>query len=81
MTKETFCTLYDVFTTMIKQEVNDQYVWNASCEMPGESSGYGLILHPECMIWGSEIAFLSSLCERLCVSLAIYPWRSEIRIW
>lgn len=81
MTKEVFCLLYDSFTSLIKQEVNGRYCWNASCAIGDDCTHYELVLHPDCMIWGSELSFLSALCERLVVSIAFFPWNGTIRIW
>lgn len=81
MTKEVFCQIYDWFTSLIEQEVDGRYCWNASCALGDDCSGFELVLHPDCMIWGSEFSLLSALCERLLVSFAFFPWDNSIRIW
>lgn len=81
MTKDVFCKVYDAFAAFIKQDVNGEYCWNASCEFDLERGDFELVLHPDCLIWSGEFAFLHTLCERMVVSCAYYPWKNAIRIW
>lgn len=81
MTKEDFCKVYDLFSSLIKQEVSGRYCWNASCALGNDCNQYELVLIPSCMIWGEELSFLSALCERLVVSMAFFPSDGSIRIW
>lgn len=71
MTKETFIQFYDVLTSLVKQEVNHEYCMNASCMMVDYCGGYCLVLRPSCLIWGGELAFMSALAERFCVSMRV----------
>lgn len=81
MTKSDFIRLYDGFESFIKQEVNGEYCWNAICSFGENLDSYELLLHPSCLVWGSEMAFLSSLADRLYISMTFKPWRSEIRFF
>lgn len=80
MTKKEFSHFYYFFTSLIKQEVNDQYVMNASCHLVDYCGGYELELHPSCLMWGSELTLLSSLCDRFAVSLEVHLYDGKIII-
>lgn len=81
MTKEKFSKVYDLFTTLVKQEVNEQYVMNASCRFIDYCGGYRLDIRPSCLMWGSELALLSALCDRLSISMEVYFDDGRISIY
>lgn len=81
MTKEMFSKFYDIFTSLIKQEVNDQYVMNASCRLVNYCGGYELELHPSCLMWGKELVLLSSLCDRFAISMEVMLCNGTISIY
>lgn len=81
MTKEKFSKFYDLFTTLNYQEVNEQYVMNASCCFVDYCGGYRLDLRPSCLMWGRELALLSSLCDRFTVSMAVCFYDGRISIY
>lgn len=81
MTKEMFVRYYDLFTSIIKQEVNETYCWNASCSFIAYCGGYSLELRPDCLLWGSELAFMQSLAERLCLSMEVALYDGLIKIY
>lgn len=81
MTKEKFSKVYDLFTSLIKQEVNDQYVMGASCRFVNYCGGYSLVLRPSCLLWGKELALLSSLCDNLAISMEVYFDEGRIIIY
>ena len=71
MTKEIFIQFYDLFATFIRQEVNGDYVMNASCLFVDYCGGYCLELHPDCLMWGSDLSFMHALAERFCLSMCV----------
>lgn len=81
MTKSDFIKFWDSFESIIKQTVNDQLCWNASCEIAQEGEGYELYLKPDCVVWGNEIAFMSALADRLYVSFVYIPWSNCFRVF
>lgn len=81
MTKEMFSKFYDLFTSLINQEVNGQYVMNASCHLVDYCGGFELVLNPSCLMWGSELALMSSLCDRLAISMEVSICNGQIRIY
>ena len=80
MTKEEFSNFYNVFTSLIKQEVNGHYSMGASCRLIDFCGGCELELHPSCLMWGSELALLSSLCDRFAVSMEVTLYNGKIII-
>ena len=81
MSKEMFVQYYDLFTSIIKQEVNDTYCMGASCGLIDYCGGYSLELRPDCLLWGSELAFMYSLAERLTLSMEVMLYDGLIRIY
>ena len=81
MTKEKFVQYYDMFASIIKQEVNGNYCMNASCGLSGVCGGYSLELRPSCLMWGSEIVFMQSLAERLSLSMVVFISEGFIQIY
>ena len=81
MTKSDFIKYWDSFESIIKQSVNDELCWNAHCEIVQGGDSYELYLKPECLVWGSEVAFLSALADRLYVSFVYIPWSNSFRIF
>lgn len=72
MTKIDFLLFYDRFTEMIKQDVNGDYCMNASAHIIDHCGGYELELHPQCLMWGEEFAFITALADRLGLSFEIH---------
>ena len=81
MTKVQFRKFYWLFTSLIKQEVNGHYVMNASCRLIDYCGGYQLELHPSCLMWGSEFVLLSSLCDKLALSMEVTLYDGKISIY
>ena len=81
MTKSDFIKYWDSFESVIKQTVNDQLCWNAYCEVVQEDYSYELWLSPDCLIWGSEMAFLSALADRLYLSFVYIPYKKAFRVF
>lgn len=81
MTKELFSKIYDLFTSLIKQEVNGQYVMNASARLIDHCGGYVLELHPQCLLWGDELVLLVALCSRFAVNCEVRMYDGMILIW
>lgn len=71
MTKDLFIQFYDLFTSLVKQEVNGEYCMNASCMMVDYCGGYCLEIRPNCLMWGSELSFMCALAERFCLSMRV----------
>lgn len=71
MTKDLFIQFYDLFTSLVKQEVNNEYCMNASCMMVDYCGGYVLEIRPDCLLWGDEVSLLASLAHKFCVSMEI----------
>ena len=72
MTKEQFIKFYDIFTQVVKQEVNGSYCMNASAGFIDYSAGYTLELHPRCLMWGEEMAMIHSLSQYFCLTFEVY---------
>ena len=72
MTKQKFSKFYRLFTILVKQEVNNEYVMCASCHFIDHCGGYELQLRPECLMWGSEFALMQALCDRLSLSFEVH---------
>lgn len=66
MTKKEFQKFYLLFTKLVKQEVCNEYCMNASAHLVDHCGGYELELHPDCLMWGSELALIESLAARFC---------------
>lgn len=81
MTKEVFCEFYPIFQYCVKQEVNGQYVMNASTRLVNFCGGYVLELHPSCLMWGKEIALMEALCDKFCLSMEITLYDGRISIY
>lgn len=81
MTKEMFCKFYRLFTSLVKQEVNDEYVMNASAHLVDYCGGYVLELHPSCLMWGKEFVLLEALCDRFALSMEITLYNGKISIY
>lgn len=81
MTKKEFIEFYDLFTKVVKQEVNGEYCLNASAGLVDYCGGYTLVLRPECILWGSELAMIQALCDRFAHSLEISMQRGSLTIW
>lgn len=81
MTKSVFIKYWDSFESVIKQTVNDELCWEAYCEITQDADSYELRLVPDCIVWGSEIAFHSALADRLYVSFVYIPWNHSFRIF
>jgi len=71
MTKNVFIQFYDVFTSLVRQNVLDDYVWNASAHLIDHCGGYELELHPDCLMFGEEIVLINSLCNRFLLAFEI----------
>lgn len=74
MTKNVFIQFYDVFTSLVKQNVLDRYVMNASAHLIEDCGGYELELHPDCLMFGDEIVLINSLCNRFLLTFEIYVY-------
>lgn len=72
MTKNEFILFYDRFKEMIKQDVNGEYCMNASAHFIDHCGGYELELHPQCLMWGEEFAFITALADRMALSFEIH---------
>lgn len=72
MTKNEFIKFYDIFTQVVKQEVNEEYCMNASAGLIDGCGGYTLELRPDCLMWGDEFAMINSLCDCFCVAFEIH---------
>ena len=72
MTKTEFQKFYHLFTVLVKQTVNEEYVMNASAHLIDYCGGYELELHPECLMWGDEMSLINSLCRRFALSFEIH---------
>ena len=81
MTKSDFIKFWNSFESIIKQEVNEHLCWNAYCEIGLEDDSYELWLKPECLVWGSEVAFLNALADRLYISFVYIPWSNSFRVF
>ena len=81
MTKSDFIKYWDSFESVIKQTVNGELCWNAHCEIVQEGESYELWLKSECLVWGSEMAFLSALADRLYVSFVYVPYKESFRVF
>lgn len=81
MTKDLFIEFYDLFTSLVKQEVNDEYCMNASCMMVDYCGGYCLEIRPNCLMWGDEMSILDALSRRLCVSMQIRMYEGVINFY
>ena len=81
MTKNVFIKFYDVFTSLVRQNVLDEYVMNASAHLIDHCGGYELELHPDCLMFGEEIVLINSLCNRfqLCFEIRVYSGTFIIR--
>ena len=80
MTKEIFIQFYDLFTSLVKQEVNDEYCMNASCMMVDYCGGYSLELRPDRLMWGSELSLMYALAERFCLQMCVRFYDGVIEI-
>lgn len=81
MTKEVFQKFYNLFTALVKQEVNGQYCLNASAHLIDHCGGYELELHPDCLMWGAEFSLINALCDKfgLAFEVRLYDGRLTIR--
>lgn len=79
MTKDVFIKFYDLFTSLVKQEVNDEYCMNASCMMVDYCGGYCLEIRPDCLMWGSEFSLMYALAERFCLQMRVRMCDGVIR--
>ena len=80
MTKEVFIKFYDIFTQVVKQDVCGEYCMNASAGIIDRCGGYTLELRPHCLMWGSEISMIHSLCQYFCLSFEIHLHRGLLII-
>lgn len=80
MTKEVFEKFYSLFTTLVKQEVNDEYIMNANCHLIDHCGGYELELHPQALMWGNEFALIEALCGRFYLSFEIRLYSGVLTI-
>lgn len=80
MTKEKFSKIYTLFTVLIKQEVNGEYVMGASAHLIGHCGGYELELHPDCLMWGDEFVALQAMCSRFGLACEVYIYEGKIII-
>lgn len=71
MTKDLFIQFYDLFTSLVKQEVNDEYCMNASCMMVDYCGGYCLEIRPDCLLWGAELSLMYALADRFCLQMRV----------
>lgn len=81
MTKNEFIEFYDVFTRLVKQEVNGQYCMNACADLVDYCGGYSLVLRPDMLLWGQEVSLINALCEKFCHTLEINMERGKLTIW
>lgn len=81
MTKSDFIKFWNSFESVIKQTVNDELCWNAYCKIVQDDESYELWLKPECLVWGSEVAFLNALADRLYISFVYIPYSSSFRVF
>lgn len=80
MTKAEFQKFYLLFTKLVKQEVNNEYVMNASAHLVDYCGGYELELHPNCLMWGDEMALINSLCRRFALAFEIHLYDGALII-
>lgn len=80
MTKKEFQKFYLLFTELVKQEVNDEYVMNASAHLVDYCGGCELELHPTCLMWGDEMTLINSLCRRFAFSFEIRLYEGTLII-
>ncbi len=80
MTKEVFIKFYDIFTQVVKQEVCGEYCMNASAGIIDHCGGYTLELHPDCLMWGSEMSMIHSLCQYFCLSFEVHLYEGMLTI-
>lgn len=81
MTKADFIKYWDSFESLIKQTVNEDLCWNACCEIVEDGEDYELWLKPSCLVWGSEMALLNALADRLYVSFYFIPSSKSFRVF
>ena len=80
MTKEVFIKFYDIFTQVVKQEVCEEYCMNASAGIIDHCGGYTLELRPQCLMWGSEMSMIHSLCEHFYLSFEVHIYKGLLII-
>lgn len=80
MTKKEFQKFYPLFTLLVKQYCNGEYVMNASAHLIDYCGGYELELHPDCLIWGDEMSLINSLCRKFAVSFEIRLYEGALII-
>lgn len=78
MTKEVFQKFYNMFTKLVKQEVNNEYVMNASAHIIDYCGGYELVIRPDCLMWGDEFVMIQALCNRFALSFEIRIYCGEL---
>lgn len=81
MSKNDFIKYWNAFESVIKQEVNGELCWNAYCEVVQDDISYELYLKPDCLVWGSEVAFLNALADRFYLSFVYIPWSNSFRVF
>lgn len=81
MTKSDFIKYWDCFESVIKQTVNGELCWNARCEIVQGDNSYELWLQSDCLVWGSELAFLSALADRFYLSFVYVPYNHSFRVF
>lgn len=81
MSKENFIQFYNVFTSLIKQEVSGDYCMNASCLMIDYCGGYCLVLRPNCLLWGSELVLMEALAHRFLVTMNVVIYDGVIEFY
>lgn len=80
MTREQFVKVYDCISRNLKNEVNGDLCWEYQCELTDYAGGHKLVMTPQVLTWGRELALMNAVCEANCVSLAVYFYRGTIEI-
>lgn len=80
MTREQFIKVYECISANVKNEVNGNSCWEYQCELTDYCGGHKLIMTPQAMAWGCELALMNAICEANCVSLAVHFNSGKIEI-
>lgn len=69
MTKKEFQKVFALVKLLVCTDFKDATRWHPSAHLISHCGGYELWLSPTCLVWGQEIAMLSLLAERECLSI------------
>ena len=69
MTKKNFVSLWSHIEFVCKKKVNGDYQIFAECEFSPVPDSYRLVLHPNCILWPSEVDVICGVVGVLALSV------------